>query len=170
MAKIRLFGIEEAGAAIERIAQYYRQSRLYLHESNSTDAYDFFIRTYSNDLELIIQQGLSYTFKGNYLVACDVEKFYEEYPEEAEHFFGCVPQIKSSVERENVKALFICAFGPAKDIIGRDGYALIETFVKMYDDYVILTDCPTGYDIDQFHKHTTSSRIRIAGREAWRWS
>ena len=169
MARLRNLINKDTDAAVEQIARYYRHSRLYLHESNSTDAYQFYIDSYTRDTELIIEQGHSYAYKGNYLIALDVIQFFKEHPKEAQHYFGIVPAILDACEREVDKSLFICAFGPKKEFLDKHSYACLEAFVKMYKDYVVLTDCPTGYDIEVFHKRTTSDRILIGGREAWRW-
>lgn len=170
MARIKPLKVTETELAVEKIAQYYRQSRLYLQESNSSDAYQFFIDTYTEDLRIIISQGFSYQFKGNYLVACDLTKLYEEHPDVAEHFFGIVPQIKQACEEQDRDTLFICAFGPNGDHIGLDGYNLIESFVKMHKEYIILTDCPAGYDMDVFCNYTTAKKVRVTYENAWRWS
>lgn len=169
MARLRNLMNKDTDAAVERIARYYRNSRLYLYESNATDAYQFYIDRYTHDTELIIEQGHSYEYKGNYLISLDVVKFFNEHPIEAENYFGIVPAIYDACEREKDNTLFICAFGPKKGYMDKASYDCLELFAKKYSDYAILTDCPTGYDIEVFHKNTTSNRILIGGREAWRW-
>ena len=171
MPKLRNLTIKDTDSAVRKIANYYRKSRLYLDVSNTTDAYDWYIDTYMHDTELIISQGYSYEYRGQYLIACDVPRFYEEHPEEANHYFGIVPAILEAIKRENKdgdNALFICAIGPKGEFMDNNTYDMLETFVAMAN-CVVLTDCATGYDINEFHKRTTAKRLNIGGNEYWRW-
>lgn len=172
MPRLRNLTIKDVDAALDKIANYYRKSRLYLDVSNTTDAYEWYKNEYREDTAAIIEQGHSYEYKGQYLIALDLIQFYEEHPEEAKHYFGIVPTIKDAIEREaksGEHALFICAFGPKDEFMDKNSYDLIELFVSMCN-CVVLTDCATGYDIQEFHKRTTAKRFMISGIEYWRWA
>lgn len=171
MAKIKQLEIKDTAIAMERIANYYRCSRLYTYLSNMSDAYQWYIDEYSHDTECIIAQGNSYQYKNNYLIAVDLELFSKEHPDEFKHYFeDAVPDIFKTVSRERGKALFICAFGPSKDFMDSNSYTLLNMFAKLKSDYIILTDCPSGPDINRLSMYTKARPIIIGGREAWRWA
>lgn len=49
--------------AVDRIANYYRQTRLYLSLCNSSDAYDYFVREHTEDIRLMVSIVLKETDK-----------------------------------------------------------------------------------------------------------
>ena len=159
----------ELEPAMHQIANYYRKSRLYLDVSNTLDAYQYYIDTYTEDTKVIIEQGHSYKYKGGYLIACDLNRLKEEHPDVYEHYFGIVPAIERYISRQALPAMFICAIGPKSDYISRDEYKLINTFAKQVTGYILWTDCPVNNDIKDFPHRTKSYAVLIDGAEYFRW-
>jgi hypothetical protein len=157
--------------AVERCANYYRKCRLYLSVYNSDDAYDEYIRDFTHDTEVMISQGYSCSFKGNYLIAVDIIRLKDEHPEEFHHYFDFVWQyLGPIVNREHSEVLFISAIGPSGNEFNSDTFKLVNEFVRIYNKhFVILTDCPVGYDFELFEKNTSSKLILIGGERYFRW-
>lgn len=168
MRIVRL-SVSDTEKALEQIANYYRHSALYTYLSNQTDSYKWYKDEYRHDTELIISQGYSYSYKGNYLIALDMHQFEEEHPDEFRHYFGCIPGLISFIGKERNCALFVCAFGPKGEYIDSNGYALINEFVRCNNDKVIITDCMTDADVKTFGKCTKGRLMIIDGQEYFRW-
>lgn len=163
---------DDVEKAMRAIANYYRDADLFLYASNTTDAYDYYVNEFTKDTEIIVEQGYSYKFKNNYVIAMDMKKLFEEYPEVCEHYFRCGTGIYETVKRERDDCLFICALGPDGGSMTRNSIKAIKMFLKLYeDDYAILTDCPTGYDSKMFEKWTGMSRRlnSYGSEECWRY-
>lgn len=159
--------------AVDRIANYYRQTRLYLSLCNSSDAYDYFVREHTEDIRLMVSIGFCYKYKGNYLTATDLDNFFDDYPEQAMHFYGCVPGMLAYVKREIKDVLFINSIGPSGSSMDLNTYKLIRDFVNMYKkDYVIISDCTAGIDLetDTFEKQTGCRKININSNTFYRWN
>ncbi len=162
----------DVSPAVERIANYYRHSRLYTNLLNTDDAYQAYIDNFTEDTKLIVEQGYSFYNKKEYLIAVDLEQFAIDHPEAYQHYFGCILNtIKPAFDREKNSVLFICAIGPSHDFFTRDTYTLVNDFVKEYgDDFTIFTDCPVEIDFKRFPEYTGSSLVVLAGGEYYRWS
>lgn len=163
----------ELDAAVDRIANYYRHSRLYLDVSNAIDAYDYYVKEYTKDIETMINTQHCYKYKGNYLIATDMLEFKEAYPEVFTHFYGIIPNLLTYMSREKNPVMFINSFGPSKDTMTTDSYKLVNMFVAKYSkDYVILSDCITGIDLetDHFEKATRCRQIILNSNPFYRWN
>lgn len=159
--------------AVDRIANYYRQTKLYLSLCNSSDAYDYFVREHTEDIRLMVSIGFCYKYKGNYLIATDLDDFFKDYPEQAEHFYGCIPGMLAYVRRERKDVLFINSIGPSGSSMDLDTYKLVKDFVSLYSkDYVVLSDCTAGIDLetDTFERQTGCRKININSNTFYRWN
>lgn len=158
--------------AIDRIANYYRQARLYLSLCNSSDAYDFIVKYFTEDYKVMIGCQYCYKYKGNYLFATDLAKFNENHPEVFTHFYGCIPNMLEYVKREKKPVMFINSIGPAGESMDLNTYKLVREFVQKYKkDFVILTDCTAGIDqaTDTFEKSTGCRKMDINSNVFYRW-
>lgn len=158
--------------AVDRIANYYRQTRLYLSLCNSSDAYDYIVKNYTQDFKVMIETQYCYKYKGNYLFATDLKGFNKDYPDVFIHFYGCIPNMLAYVKREKKPVMFINSIGPDGESMTIDTYKLIREFVQKYKkDFVILTDCTAGIDqaTNTFEKSTGCRKMNINSNVFYRW-
>lgn len=163
----------DAENAIKRIANYYRQTKLYLSLCNSNDAYDFFIKEYSDDIKKMISMGHSYKYRNNYLIAADMNELKDNYPELYSHFFGMAPGLISRLNIESKKVMFINSFGPDKEHMTATSYEMIREFVQMYTKkgYIVMSDCTAGVDVESsaFTYETHATELNLNGNRFYRW-
>lgn len=158
--------------AVDRIANYYRKTRLYLSLCNSSDAYDYIVKNYTQDFKVMIETQYCYKYKGNYLFATDLKEFNKDYPDVFIHFYGCIPNMLAYVKREKKPVMFINSIGPDGESMTIDTYKLIREFVQKYKkDFVILTDCTAGIDqaTNTFEKSTGCRKMDINSNVFYRW-
>lgn len=158
--------------AVDRIANYYRQTRLYLSLCNSSDAYDYIVKNYTQDFKVMIETQYCYKYEGNYLFATDLKEFNKDYPDVFIHFYGCIPNMLAYVKREKKPVMFINSIGPDGESMTIDTYKLIREFVQKYKkDFVILTDCTAGIDqaTNTFEKSTGCRKMDINSNVFYRW-
>lgn len=158
--------------AVDRIANYYRQTRLYLSLCNSSDAYDYIVKNHTQDFKVMIETQYCYKYKGNYLFATDLKEFNKEYPDVFLHFYGCIPNMLEYVKREKKPVMFINSIGPDGESMTTDTYKLVRDFVQKYNkDFVILTDCTAGIDqaTNTFEKSTGCRKMDINSNVFYRW-
>lgn len=158
--------------AVDRIANYYRQTRLYLSLCNSSDAYDYIVKNYTQDFKVMIETQHCYKYKGNYLFATDLKEFNKDYPDVFIHFYGCIPNMLAYVKRERKPVMFINSIGPDGESMTINTYKLIREFVQKYKkDFVILTDCTAGIDqaTNTFEKSTGCRKMDISSNVFYRW-
>lgn len=168
---MKLMTTKDVDDAIKQIAEYYKDSRLYTHLFNTEDVYQKYIDEYTEDTKLIVEQGMSYKLKKEYLIALQLDVFEQEHPEAFHHYFDCIySSMEPTLRREVAPVIFICAAGPSKPFFNGTTYKLVKEFVEEYNkDYTILTDCLTEVDFSNFARYTGSSLITCAGREYFRW-
>lgn len=160
----------DTATAVEHMANYYRHSRLYTDWFNMEDCYERYISEFAEDTRLIIEQGYSCKLGDEYMLALDLEKFEKEHPDNFHHYFDCIySYMRPYIEREEKQVLFICAVGPSREHFTSNTYKLLNKWIDMWKDTVILTDCPVEIDIPNFEKKTGSQKVNIAGREYFRW-
>ncbi len=164
---------KDVEAAVERIAQYYRQTRLYLSLCPGNDAYEFFKQEYTEDIRIMVNVGYCYKYKGNYLIATDVDDFFHDYPNITKHFYGPIPHIvrKMGAEKDNV--IFINSLGPSTESCNEDTYKLIRDFVRMEhgEKSVFLSDATAGVDqiTPTFVEKTGCRKLQTDGEIYYRW-
>lgn len=173
--KVTTLSVSDLDNAVRAIANYYRSTKLYLSLSNATDAYDYFIREYRDDIKQMITNdyGYCYKYKKNYLIATDMQKLSEESPELFHHFYGVAPGLIARIKHERKPVMFINSIGPEGNTMDTNTYKLVNEFVSMYnDDYVVLSDCTAGIDAetDSFEKATGCRRCDINGNVFYRWN
>lgn len=165
--------VHDYEVAIDRIANYYRQTKLYLSLCNSNDAYDYFIKEYGDDIKTMISLGHSYKYRNNYLVAADMRELKEKHLELYKHFFGVAPALLQRLNTESSPVMFINSFGPDKENMTNTSYAMIRKFVKMYvkKGYVVLSDCTAGIDVESntFAYETHAVELNLYGNKFYRW-
>lgn len=169
MSKINMSDLK---MAVDRIANYYRQTRLYLSLCNSSDAYDFIVSQYTEDFRVMIDCRYCYKYRDNYLFATDLTEFNESHPDVFIHFYGCIPNMLAYVKREKKRVMFINSIGPDGESMDLNTYKLIREFVQKYKkDFVILTDCTAGIDqvTDTFEKSTGCRKMDINSNVFYRW-
>lgn len=156
---------KDVESAIERIAEYYKDSALYTAVSNNTNAKQFYIDEYSKDTELMVEQGFSYKGYGNYIIAIDPIKFKEDYPEQYEHYFGIVPVLDAVFEKDSKrgKYLFLPAFGPKNGTMDKSSHKLINEFLAKHKSYDVFTDFTNNIDTAILSKYTDLSEYMVNG-------
>lgn len=170
--KVEKMTMSDLDDAMDRIADYYKHAKLFLEASNAVDAYDYIVSEFREDISAMIRFGYCYKYRGNYLIAVDLDDFEVEYPEEYQHCLGYVPQFSRYIKRENKDIMYIAFFGTDKVSMNNDSYHLINQFVNKYiKDYVLLSDCTAGIDIEttMFEKHTGCRRLNLNGNVFYRW-
>lgn len=162
----------DVDSAVKNIANYYRSSRLYTSLLNTDDAYLPYIKEYTEDTRLIVQQGHSYKLKDEYLIALNLKQFEQEHNEAFHHYFDCIYKwMESSITREKTDVIFICAAGPSQQFFTSTTYKLLKEFVAEYTKkYAIFTDCPVEIDFAEFGRISGSSLVLCAGMEYYRWA
>lgn len=168
---IKELTLAKCSSAVKAIANYYRHEPIFVNIANREDVYQWYIDNYYDTCEGIIEQGNSYMFKDNYLLAIDVEDMKTRNLDLYNSAVDAVPHLIKHCEKEKSPVMYIICFGPKKDFMGPDAYKLINEFVDMYrSDYVILTDCMADIDIDKFGENTGAQRIQVNGSPFFRWS
>lgn len=159
----------EVQKALDRIANYYRNDPLFVQYANAEDAYDYYIKMYGPSIEKLIGYGMSFSYKNNYLIAFDFKEVMKQDSALIDYLFKIVPGLIPFVEREPEDVIWIFAFGPESEVIGKNGYKLLNAFINEYDnDYVILTDCMESRDVDTFKRSTSMHKILLNGEVYFR--
>jgi hypothetical protein len=171
MAVMKQMTIKDLEPALEQCAKYYRNDSVLTAMGNCGDAYNFYKEEFKDDFECYIKNGLCYTYKKNYLIACDPKDLEKNNPDIYKHCFNIMPEVYSYMQRERNHVLFITDFGPSNgEFLTKDFYELLNQFDKKYKDCSILTMAPAIIDWDNMTKFTRSQRISISELPAWRWS
>lgn len=169
---ISKMSLSDLDNAVDRIANYYRQTRLYLSVCNSDDAYNYFVSEYKDDIGYMIEHQYCYKYKGNYLIATDMAELAEDNEELFKHFYGIAPGVLNYLRREVKPVMFINSIGPSGQSMSLQTYSLVKQFVDKFNhDYVVLSDCTAGVDqvTDTFEKQTGCAKIDINSNVYYRW-
>lgn len=164
---------DDVEQAVDQIARYYRQTRLYLSLCPGNDAYEFFKKEYTEDIRVMVNRGHCYKYKGNYVIATDIDDFFKEFPSVANHFYGVIPHIVKKIEVEKSNVIYINSIGPSTDTCNEDTYKLIREFVKIDfgEKCVFLSDATAGIDTETstFATKTGCRKLTASGEVYYRW-
>ena len=163
-------GIEKVSDVVENSAIYYRDSRLYLSMSNATDAYNYYKEHFSDDITTLVAHGLTYEYKGNYIVGVVPDELKEEEPEVYEHYIGTEPFLMKQLERDTRPILFIPIYAPKDGKPNPNMIKLLNDFVKEYrNDYHLISDGAKVQDLNYFQTNTGAKVKHIIGNPYHYW-
>ncbi len=168
---MKLMTASQVEQATKNCAMYYRNSNLYTMLSNSGDAYDFYVNSYTQDMYEVVKEGFSYYNKDEYLFAVRPDIFELNHKETYEHYFGVIDEhLDNRAQTEEANLLHIFAIGPSKGMFNEDTVKLIREFVKRYQrEYTIITEAYTTSDKQLFQQQLGVRIININGFEYVRW-
>lgn len=170
MAILKQMTLNDLEPALEQASRYYRKCPAMTDMGNCVDAYEFYKAKYRPMFECFIKQGFCYTYKKNYLIACDPSKLKEENPDIHSLTFDYITAVEYYINREQNPVLFVTDIGPSNgEFFTKDTYDLVNAFTKKYNKYSILTMAPEEIDFEKFSKCTGSRRMTINGVLTWRW-
>jgi hypothetical protein len=170
MVRVKKLTHGELGLALEQCAKYYRDSEWLKSAAYEDDTCEYYKKEFGDDFEYVWKQGYCYTYKKNYLIACDPVKLKKDYPDIYEKWFGGIPDMEEILNESKIKTLFITDFGPNNGTHFTDSsYELINAFEEMYKEYSIYTMAPTGVDVEEFSKHTETTSKKFGTGRCWKW-
>jgi hypothetical protein len=171
MAGLKQMTLSDLEPALEQAAKYYRKCPAMIEQGNCDDAYEFYKHKYRPMYECFIKQGFCYTYKKNYLIACDPNILEKENPEIYSLTFDYITAVAYYIKREENPVLFLTDIGPRNgEFFTRDTYEMLNLFDKKYGKYTILTMAPEEIDFDNFSKYMRAKEITVNGVPTWRWS
>lgn len=167
---IRKCTVSDLPAVMDALANYYRQSALYLELSNKADAYDWYIERYTEATKQILELGMSYKQNGSFLLTVPAKVVKEKNPWLYDECFEGIYGMKEWIERETTDVIFVTGIGPKNGHVNRDIYKLFDYVCDNAEGCTVLTDAlASTFECDEFAKHSDFKRVIVVGHPYFRY-